>query len=207
MTNRVQTREQKSSALRDIYVARTVKEPQDRVDRFLNRLGRHLGHMATIKTIGSTHITFLESYGVKSKFRNFGYSPTDVRTFRVALQQHLDNKLPGGDIEVRVDPDRPLGWKGGRNNKLVINLLNEDRLEAERDEIEKFLIERFGTVPILQKFDPHVTLGRVNSRIIDPATRLDPEVLLPPGVNVPDQFVLNGLTAYLDRIQPDSAIC
>lgn len=71
----VTTGEQQS--LRSLYVARTVPD-QKKYDTFLKLLGVRFGRAAVVRTVTSTHLTILESFGVKEKFYNYGYTPHDV---------------------------------------------------------------------------------------------------------------------------------
>jgi hypothetical protein len=185
-------------------VARTVESRQSKVEGFLNRAGRHLGRMASIKTVSSTHLTFLESGGsLKQIFRTNGFTPRDVRSFSVDLQAHLfdrEGSEPHKQLLVEVNADEPLIWMGGRTNKLALNINLNEALEAERNHIEAFVGERFTHVPRLKAFDPHITIGAIDSRIIDAEARGNPGLLLPEDLHIPRHIALNGLMVYLNDI-------
>jgi hypothetical protein len=205
MGNAVRRRgERPRSGLRDVYVARTVQEPQKGFERFLNRFARHLGAGAMINTIGSTHLTFLESSGVMGHFRSRGYTPSDVRAFKCDLEHHLKDTLPSQHAIVEVNNEVPFKWMAGRAT-LALNVVEDEHLTQERDKIEGFLRDHFGVLPHLRTFDPHITLGRLTRR--PTATeRSDPLELLPDDLRVPAGVALNGLETYLGRIHAGSRI-
>lgn len=195
--------ERSRSSLRDVYVARTVRESDGKFEAFLRSLGRSFGPEAMINGSGSTHLTFLESCGIAPHFRNKGYTPDDIKSFKVSLEQHLGDTLPKGGKVVKVDPEKPLIWMPGRNKSLAINVMPDDNLLAERTQIEAFLESHFGELPGLRDFEPHITLGRVVRRLTQ-RERTDPRVLLPNWLQTPNVVALNGLAVYLGRIQSDS---
>jgi len=186
-------------AVREVYVARTVHEDNPRLAKFLESFGRVLGSSATIFTLGSTHLTFLESCGLTPHFRNHGYTPDDIRSFKVALELRLRNVFGRDEPAVAVDADAPL-WLRGRNNSIAIRLAADEGLAEERAEIEDFLARRFGELPDLRAFEPHITVGNLK-RTPTADERRDPQLLLPEGLYVPGPIALNGLEAYLGRIQ------
>ena len=189
--------------LRDIYVARTVEDPQRPFENFLKRVGKRLGHMASVKTITSTHVTFLESSGsIKQTFRNHQFTPDDVRQFSGALQSYLDKQRPRENTRVAIDDEQPLVWYP--NNKLALNVVPIDELLEQREVIEQFLVSHFDSVPKLKSFEPHITLGHVDSRVVSREVRQDPRVLL-PNIYIPTEVALNGLMVYLDNIGSDSS--
>jgi hypothetical protein len=193
-----QKNERSRGPLRDVYVARTVQESEKRFERFLNRFGRHLGVTAMIHTVGSTHLSFLESRGVKGHFISRGYTPADIRTFKCDLEQHLKDNLPSRRTIVGVDEKRPLKWMAGRAT-LALNIVEDEHLTQERGEIEGFLTDHFGRLPELRAFEPHITLGRI-IRGLTAAERRDPMELIPDTMDMPYTVALNGLETYLGRI-------
>lgn len=194
------------SALREVYVARTVREPQRGFERFLNSFGRRLGAMAmvNIHTIGSTHLTFLESRGVSGQFDYLGYGPHDIRAFKGELEQHLKRALPDQRARVEVDSEEPLKWMAG--GALALNIVEDELLTQERDKIEEFLTDHFGEMPGLWPFSPHITIGRLTEDV-PLQERDDPMSLVPNGLRIPETIVLNGLETYLGRFQPDTKVC
>lgn len=190
-------------SLREVYVARTVREPQPNFEKFLNTFGRRLGLTAVINTIASTHLTFLESSGLAGHFRTRGFSEKDIRQFRGELEQHLGDSLDTDYATVYVDEKRPLRFMG-RTGTLALNIEQDETLSEERNEIERFLTERFGELPDLQEFDPHITLGRITRRLGYREWN-DPTRLV-PGLQLPEAVTLNGLEAYLGRFQPQTRV-
>jgi hypothetical protein len=193
---------QKKGPLREVYVARTVQEPQPKVERFLNQFGRHLGRKALIKTVGSTHLTFLETYGLGAAFRSEGYTPTDIRQFRNELDEHLKDNLPERRPLVQVDPEKPLRWMG--NKALALNIVHDEGLSTEREAIEDFLKQRFGELPKLRPFEAHITVGRFFCRIL-PEEQGDPTLFVPGHIHVPSEVAMNGLETYLGSIHATDA--
>lgn len=168
---------------------------------FLNRMGRGLGRAAAIKTITSTHVTFLAtSTGMRNVFRTHGFTPQDVRRFSGDLQQYIDDEMPEQTRRVPVYRQRPLTWVGGRSCKLALHLESTDELLGQRELIEQFLAMHFDKVPPLQNFDPHITLGRVDSRLARGDAYRTPELLVPAYAEIPEDIALNGLMTYLDHI-------
>jgi hypothetical protein len=198
-------RDLQRSPLREVYVARTVQEPQPKFESFLNRFGRRLGVMATINTIASTHLTFLESSGIAGHFKTRGYSPSDIRQFRGDLEQHLKETLPDDHTTVTVDESKPLRWVG-KAGTLALNIAEDEVLARERNEIELFLQDHFDDLPNLRPFEPHITLGRIH-RQIGYREYADPMRAAPKGIALPEEVVLNGLEAYLGRFQPRTQVC
>lgn len=196
-------RERNAAPLRDVYVARTVNTPQPKMQDFLDRVAKTAGRIAEIRTVGSTHITFLETAGVKEQFRQEGFTSADVRAFKGDLELHLRDA--GGDEtaserRVRIDRTEPLKWRGYRDSKLALNIIPDDAMLEEREHIEGFLEERFGCVPHMKSFDPHITIGRVNPTALTIEQRRDPLKYISRDVCFPETVALNGLMVYLDRI-------
>lgn len=184
--------------LKNVYVARTVQERQKPLERFLNKTAHHLGSAAAINALGSTHLTFLQSQGVTSRFRTLGYTPDDVRTFRGELDGYLKETVAVHDPTVTVDPEQPLRWIAG--NMLALDIVPEAPLIAAREAIEAFLTERFGELPDLREFEPHITIGTVWRDITARELR-DPCEVLPLDLHIPARVALNGLEVYIGRIQ------
>jgi len=200
MTVRGASNRQSRSPLKDVYVARTVEEPQPVIESFLNGLGRALGHTATIYTIGSTHLTFLESRGLQPHFERDGYGPSDISDFKDELQRHLEGKFPKEDRTVVLNSRRPLRWIGYR--KLAFNIVPTVHLTAVRASVEEFLGNEFGVVPRMQSFRPHITIGEVHYDI-DNTVPQNPARLLPGGLQIPRNVAMNGLSVYLGSIHPE----
>jgi len=207
MTPYKQSGEQSRSGVRDVYVARTVKSPQDRLERFLKGVQRHLGSAAVVNTMDDDppHLTYLESFGVKSRLLSLSYDLAGILEFKDRLQTHLSEALPStGRIQVRLDKDNPLKWMTCR--KLAFNVVADDRVLAERDEIEEFLVDEFGEpLPDLREFDAHMTVLEMLRKVTN-AERKDPALLLPRGLYVPRTIDMNGLAVYRGRIADRPAI-
>jgi hypothetical protein len=204
MRRNVNARTSSGPSLRDIYVARTVETAQPRFSNFLDLAGRQLGRIGMMNAPGSTHLTFIESApSVKRQFRQQAYTARDVRSFSGELQQHLDSSYlePDQTIEVFVDTERPLEWRGKHNDKLALSILLDDRLREEREHAVGFFATKFGTIPELKPFDPHITIGSVDRSSISPEARSNPGLLVAEGLTMPTRIVLNGLMVYLDNIR------
>lgn len=190
------------SPLKDVYVAHTVKEPQPEVEDFLNGLGRALGRTATIYTIGSTHLTVLESCGLQPHFQRGGYSPNDISGFKDDLQGHLEDRFPADDRTVVLNSKRPLRWVGWR--KLAFNIVPTLHLSNVRASIEEFLEYEFGEAPAMRPFEPHITVGEVYYGTDDRVPQ-NPATILPKALQVPRNVAMNGLSVHLGSIHPDTA--
>ncbi|HSH18770.1 MAG TPA: hypothetical protein VK978_05300 [Candidatus Saccharimonadales bacterium] len=200
-------RELHNAPLKNVYVARTVETPQPKYGQFLERAARlvrySIGNIAVIRTAASTHITYLETKGVKNKFRQEGFSGSDVRAFRADLEQHIKSS---GNLSatyartVKIDRAQPLVWKGVSKNKIALNVVADDSLLSERATIEEFLENRFGSVPAMRSFDPHITIGEAHTAALSWDQRRDPIRLISRDVQFPKEIALNGLMAFLGRI-------
>jgi hypothetical protein len=191
----------RSNRLNSVNVARMVEMPQPEFEGFLNTLGRHLGAKATIYTIGSTHMTFLESTGIGPQFRMDGYSPAEVRQFKDSLQRDLDESLFSDAAAVRVNPKQPLVWMGCFG-KIALNIRPSEQVQRQRAEIESYLKWRFDRVPTLRSFRPHITIGAVQRNYLTAEEQTNLRLLLPEGLQVPRRIALNGLMASLSRYLP-----
>jgi len=189
----------------DVYVARTIEVPQQPFESFLNAMGRRVGRVAGIQTITSTHITFLESSrSVRQLFQSRGFTPGDVRHFSGDLHRYLETGAHMQASVVEIDSERPLVWTGVGADKLALNVKRSDELAEQRECIVDFLRDRFGKVPALREFDPHITVGSAEDlKMIKPEYRKDPSLLVPPRATIPEQITLNGLMVYLDNISDD----
>ena len=191
---------------RRVYVARTLVEPQDEVNKFLNTLARYLVQQRDRRTfgvsaLGALHMTLLESAGTTPAFRQRGYTPNEVRRLSIGLQQYLANiDNTRKETKVEVDPDNPLRWYGRQANRLALNVTQNPDLQQERLHIEAFLLEHFGAVPELRALDEHVAIASFNPHTISPEARCDPTSLLPRGIVIPKTIALNGLMVFLNGI-------
>jgi len=186
--------------LRRVYVAQTAKEPQGRLERFQSTLARRLGPLATVVAVGGIHLTYLESKGMQPYFLACGYNSDNVQEFTDDLESHLEKTCPTHDDKVTVNPKQPLTWKGFR--LLALNVEPTDQLLAARYYIESFLVHRFGELPELADFEPHMVVGRYKGRM-SRRIRDNPMEVLPGGMRVPGTVAMNGMSVYLDRINPD----
>jgi len=202
--------EQPRELLRGLHVARTVQRSQPAFEGFLSEFGARLERgvvfpglcgailehsRAKIKPIGSTRLTFLESGNVAEYFASRDEGTNEVRKTRDELEQHLADTLPIGHTTVRVNERAPLRWVG-RLGTLALNIEDDERLVRERAEIEKFLRERFGDLPRLYDFEPHITVGRV-LEAIPYETWKEPVRIVPKDIVIPEEVVLNGLAVHL----------
>lgn len=197
--------EKSSSPQGSIHVARTVKAPQREFADFLQRATKASRWLLQAKDPARTHLTLLETRGVNHRMRQDGYTPGDVRQFRGDLERHLKDAWDLGTTrpcEVMIDPKRPLIWRGDRNDKLALNVIENENLETERWLIDDFLIRQFGEVPGKWPFEPHVTLGTVNTAKLSTRARRDPLELIPGITIFPETLALNGLMASFDRGRP-----
>jgi len=199
MSSGRETGETSRHAVRDVYVARTVKNPQDKLERFQAGLSRHLGRRAVVFSMeDALHLTYLESYGIKSRLLSLSYDLAGVRSFKTELQTYLSETLPRtGKMPIQIDSDEPLKWI--TTSKLAFNIVPDETLLAERDEIEEFLVNKFGEPPSLRPFTPHITILEMRSRVRE-QERKDPVTMLPRGLYMPQSIAMNGLEVYLGRI-------
>ncbi|MGH7239992.1 MAG: hypothetical protein ACREHG_07990 [Candidatus Saccharimonadales bacterium] len=187
--------------LKGVYVARTTETSQPRFESFLKNFGKSLGFLTTVRNIASTHVTLLESRGVKSRFYDSGFTPQDVRQFSVDMQRQIDKvRRSHSPIRVQVDPEQPfhVGIAQTRG-KLALSVASE-QLQEERGIIEAKLTDEFGTLPEMNQFDPHITIGRISTGYLNRHEDLDPNSLIPDGLTVPSSVALNGLSVYLGGI-------
>lgn len=216
--------ERRGPRLKGVYAARTTETPQPKFEYFLRRFGKSLAAAATVRDIASTHITLLESLGVKDQFYSFGFDPQDVKSFSRRMQQRIDksghNKSP---MKVKTDPEEPLRWVGCigldsepiqtsdgqylRPHKLAVGLVLDDRLQDQRGIIEEGLTEEFGELPEMRRFSPHITIGNIHWPWREQYCQQEAVDLLPKNLAVPKTIALNGLAVYLDRIHgPHGAV-
>ena len=188
---------------RRVQVARTLVEPQPELSGFLDSVGRHLvrqlGRKVIVSTMGSLHITLLESLGATSAFSQHRFTPQDVHSFYVELQQYLSDIEGTRDTTVvSINPERPLKWFGRRQDKLGFNVLPNEALRQERAYIEEFLLERFGELPSLNPLYEHVVFAGFTPNAVSSDAQRNPEMLLPDGAIIPEQLAVNGLVVYLN---------
>ncbi len=203
--------------LQGVYVARTTATSQPEFSYFLHRFSKSLGIIATVKDIASTHMTLLESCGVKSQFYDRNYTEVEVRQFCNRIQRRIDksghNKYP---MEVKVDPEEPLRWVGrvdldcqpirdSNGNELLpykfaMGLLLDERLKDQRGIVEEVVEEEFGEMPKIRELSPHVTIGEIGFFWQDQYCGKPAIDLLPSKLAHPESIVMNGLAAYLGFI-------
>lgn len=215
--------EHRGHRLKGVYAARTTEASQPRLEFFLKRLAKHLGAAATVRHIASTHVTLLESFGVKDQFYNYDFTAHDVRLFSKRMQRRIDKSGSNqSHLSVRVDPHEPLRWVGcvGVNSeptigpdgkalkpyKFAIGLASDQRLDDQRGIIEEGLKEEFGELPEMRLFSPHITIGTIERPWREQYCENEATALLPPGLSVPRAVALNGLAVYLDRIHERDAV-
>lgn len=209
--------EHRGHRLKGVYAARTTEASPQRFDYFLKRLAKHLGTVATVRNIASTHVTLLESLGVKDQFYDYDYTAKDVRAFSRKMQRRIDksghSKSP---MKVRVDPAEPLRWVGCvdidsrpiplpdggylQPYKLAVNLILGERLQDQRGIIEAALTEEFGELPKMRPFSPHITIGSINRPWREQYCGQEVADLLPNNLVPPRLIAMNGLAVYLDKI-------
>lgn len=217
--------ERRGHRLKGVYAARTVEAPQPRFDFFLNRLAKNLGIVATVRTAASTHVTLLESCGVKDLFYDLDFTARDVRQFSRRMQKRIDRaghyRSP---MRARVNPDEPLRWVGypppGAEQSistnvgpgylastLALGLVLDERLKDQRGIIEGGLVEEFGELPPIRDFSPHISIASIRKPWRDQFCQQEASDLLPRSLSLPRSIALNGLAVYLDKIHdPDSAV-
>ncbi len=188
--------------LKAVNVARTLEIKQKAVPGFLAALGRNVRGGVVVRSIGSTHVTFLESRGVNNFFKRYGYKTSDVDRFAHDMEHFLTRKH--GDknqLKIPVERHEPLRWI--TKNQLALNLVETDQLLDERADIEQYVRGRFGVLPELTPFNPHVTIGEVKQRsLAHPDFLQDPSSFV-TGRMRPDVVVLNGLSVYVGGIHTD----
>ncbi len=188
-----------------VYVARTLVTPQPEASTFLDEAARNIvkriGEKTLVNTIGALHITLLESAGTTPAFRHKRFTPQDVHRFSAELQQYLsDIEGTSDSIVVEIDPSKPLRWFGWSSNQLALNVMPNDRLRQEREHIEAFLRERFGSLPELRTLDEHIVFAAPKAGAVRGEILRNPLGLLPEGIVIPDRLALNGLMVFLNGI-------
>jgi hypothetical protein len=128
------------------------------------------------------------------------------------------NNLGQTTTDVLVNQRKPLKMLGLHKDVLVISLLPDMRLGADRGAIESFMDQNFPCDTDLsqraKRFDPHITLGKVKPQLLDrgnivefeadPIGYLDSPPLdatpmdrlihsAQPGIQIPQEVSLNGL--------------
>lgn len=191
------TRNRNRSRLKAVSVARTVEASQEHFQEFLTTVGRELGQLASIRTITSTRLTFLESGGINMAARQSRMDSRAISRFSYWLSNRLDANR-AQDIFVQVDRGQPFKIMGKRHDKLALNILEDEQLMAERANTEALLKEEFGELPKLKSFEPHITIGFVHPTALSVYEQRHPEILLPEDLSIPTHIALNGLSVYLD---------
>lgn len=181
---------------RSVSVARKVDTPQPMFQDFLNDAGAALvDRRISIRTITSTHVTFLQARSIRDALRATFPEPAGVNRFSYWLRGQLV-PFNAQNISAAVDPQLPLKIIGDHRNKLVLNLIEDDRLHLERERIERLLTGEFNDVLELEAFDPHITLGKVVLQELSRRERKNPSLLIPE-VAIPETVALDGLTVFL----------
>jgi hypothetical protein len=180
-----------------VSIARTVEAPQQGFAEFLYVMGSSLGRLAKIRTITSTQMTFLESSGISNALRNSRSDPQAVQRFSYWLSGQL-NEYRGKNIYVTIDPDHPIIICGRHDNKLALNILKDEQIGGEREKGEELLDQKFGNLPRLKPFKPHITIGSIGIQGLSAVEVEHPELLIPREVEIPERVALNGLTVFLD---------
>jgi hypothetical protein len=173
-----------------------VQEPQPEFEDFLKHAGRALGRRASIRAITSTHLTFLESRDAKKVMRESRVNSEEAKRFSFWMSNQLD-QYRTQHIDVTIDEQRPLKIMGQRQDMLVLNIIEDEQIIAERNRTESLLQEEFGELPKLKGFEPHISIGYIGTKTLSPIELRRPETLLPRGI-IPETIALNGLTVFLD---------
>lgn len=186
---------------RTVFVARTLELPQDNFESFLRDTGADLQGIATLRSITSTHLSLFEVSGIRRAMQASHTEPREVAGFSYELSSKLD-EYRARPIEVEVDRDRPLKIFGKRNDKLALNLIDDEGLVEERQRIETILRERFeipdSEFPEPMPFDPHVTIGHISLRGLSLDAREKTHEMLSPTTVIPESVALNGLRVFLN---------
>lgn len=195
------TQAQERQRMPKIYAARTAPD-QKRLETFTKGVRSHLGRAATVLGPARMHMTFMESYGLKQTFRQYGYTPNEVIAFASGLMRYLDKGEHARAIRARIDPDEPLRWmtRRGSVHILALNFLRSEQLTDGRGRIDEYLVNQFGVLPPHKTFEPHMTLGAISCAYVTREMYEDPILLLPSYSRIPHHVALNGLHVYLGRI-------
>lgn len=186
------------SPLKAIHVDRTVELPQHNFESLLTTMGKRLDRPVKIWVASSTHLTFLESRGVYLAMRRLQKGPKEMQSFSYGLSNKIDDYRIKG-IKVAVDTNKPLAVIGNNHDKLAINIVKDEQLQAERLRIEDIAKSEFGeNLPPLKGFAPHITIGRM---VV--AGSLPIELKMPPdelfaNFAIPETIALNGMRVYLN---------
>lgn len=183
--------------LRAISVARTVETPQQEFENFLQNAGRALGHRGNIRNIASTRITLLQSSGVQKVMRYHRRTdPQSATRFSYWMSNQLDSSRME-PITVAVNPKRPIKIMGTKGDKLTLNIIEDERLAAERNRTENLLQDEFGDLPEIRSFEPHITIGYIGQQALSALEIRRPESLI-PNTAIPESIALNGLMVFVD---------
>lgn len=189
----------------EVYALHTVGEPRQGLARFLNGFGRHLGKAAMIKTVDDAHLTVVESRTTHALFWDMGYKPGQARDCRNRLEQYLGSTVSCGPMPVNVDAKQPLIWMAGRAT-LALRVVMNEQLAQEREEAVEFLTAEFGKMPPKElPFIPHITIGSID-RPVTGLERSRPITLLPPGLQIPETIMLNGLKVYPEEFRAEARV-
>lgn len=184
-----------------VFVARTLELPQENFEAFLRDTGSDLQGIATLRSITSTHLSLFEVSGIRRAMKVSHTEPREVAGFSYDLSNKLD-VYRARPIEVAVDQDKPLKIFGKRNDKLALNLIDDEGLVEERQRIEAILRDRFETeereLPEPMPFDPHVTIGHISLKGLSVEAREKTYEMLSPGTVIPETIALNGLRVFLN---------
>lgn len=190
-----------------IYVARTIKRNERKLIPFMNALARHLGMAADVSAQQSVHVTLLGASGVNRVLLNeHCVTAKDRRAYAGCLEKYVKDVTSFcGEHVARIDPDEPLVAVGRKRNSLALRLIPDQAMLTERAVIEDFLVDRFGGLPAVEKFKPHLTLARMHGaeelKILKTNDPAELQTLLPDGLVAPSKVVLNGLEVYVGKIR------
>lgn len=223
---------ERPNSIKSVYVARTTKLPQPEFEYFLSRLRRRLRQRAIIKRTERTHVTFLESYGVRSAFEESGATQEDVEDFSADLSTRL-HRAGHYAVEAseRVNPDSPLIWTRSSSDitTVALNLLPSERILDQRGIIEEAVNEKFGEPPRVRPFCPHISIGLLVSGwlpnnlselsdggsyddfyslsvLTNPESERVDKQVLSSKLLPPSEITLNGLSVFIGRIHSGKSL-
>lgn len=194
--------ERPRAGLAPVTAASTL-QPQRELKVFISSLRQYLGDAINLRRSEGLHFTVTEPQPLRRTFLDYGYQPNDVIQFWKQYKRFLKNMGHDAPIDAALDVKMPLMWIGGQG-RLALNLEGHDQLQTRRADAEKFMRTQFGIVPAFKLFNPHITLGTVHMEALPKTLRRDARLnaneLLPPESVVPGAVMLNGLKAYVGKI-------
>lgn len=184
-----------------VRAARTISPRERQLPIFRGEVGRGLGPAGiTMKPLGATHLTCMESFGVTNALVDRGYTAKQVIDFAAAMRDCIKQVRGKRRPTVSVDRDEPLVAMGRSNDVLALKIHPDAHLCAQRTAIEEFLRASLDLLPEdITPFVPHMAIGKVGVSALA-ILRSDPHRLVPKHVRLPGAVAVGPLECYIGEI-------